>query len=80
MKKLVTLIVVVLLAACKDDKPVTQITPALPKIISEYGFILNNYKVINDTIKKGENFSEILDRNHIEFPKVLEIVSKIKDT
>ena len=46
----------------------------------EYGFNLNNFKVINDTIRRGENFSEILDRNHIEYPKVLEIVSKIKDT
>ena len=38
---------------------------------------LNNYKVINDTIKSGENFSEILDRHHIEYPKVLEIVNTI---
>ncbi|MEX1383278.1 peptidoglycan DD-metalloendopeptidase family protein, partial [Lutibacter sp.] len=32
------------------------------------------------TIKSGENFSEILDRHHIAYPKVLEIVNKIKDT
>ena len=80
MKKLVTLLIVVLLVSCKDEKPSIHLSPALPKIIYEYGFKLNDYKVINDTIKSGENFSEILDRHHIEYPKVLEIVTKIKDT
>ena len=81
MKKLVILLIAVLLVSCKDEIPVIQLTtPALPKIIHEYGFKLNDFKVINDTIKPGENFSEILDRNHIDYPKVLEIVSKIKDT
>ena len=80
MKELVTLLIVVLLVSCKDEKPSIHLSPALPKIIYEYGFKLNDYKVINDTIKSGENFSEILDRHHIEYPKVLEIVTKIKDT
>ena len=80
LKILVTLLFVVLLAACKDDRPAIQITPVLPKIIEEFGFKLNDYKVINDTIKSGENFSEILDRHHIEYPKVLDIVNKIRDT
>ena len=81
MKKLVILLIIVLLVSCKDETPVIQsTTPVLPKIIHEYGFKLNDFKVINDTIKPGENFSEILDRNHIAYPKVLEIVSKIKDT
>ena len=80
MKKLVALLIIVLLTACKDEKPILHIAPTLPKIIYEYGFKLNDYKVINDTIESGENFSEILDRHHIEYPKVLAIVAKIKDT
>ncbi len=70
-----------MLTACKNDKPATIIKkPIAPKIVYEYGFKLNDFKVVNDTIKSGENFSEILDRHHIEYPKVLEIVNKIKDT
>ena len=80
MKKLITLISIVLLISCKEEKPVINIVPALPKVIYEYGFKLNDFKVIHDTIKKGENFSEILDRHHVEYPKVLEIVTKVKDT
>jgi len=30
-----------------------------PKIIEEFGYVLNNYKVIKDTIKNGESFGEI---------------------
>ena len=70
----------VLLISCKDEKPQAILTSPTPKIIQEFGFKLNNFKVINDTIKPGENFSEILDRNHVEYPRVLEIVNKIRDT
>lgn len=80
MKKLVTLLILILFASCKDEKAKIHLTPAIPKIIYEYGFKLNDFTVINDTIKSGENFSEILDRHHVEYPKVLEIVTKIKDT
>jgi len=80
LKKLIILLIVILSISCKDEKPTIKLAPTLPKIIYEYGFKLNDFKVINDTIKSGENFSEILDRHHIEYPKVLEIVNKIKDT
>ena len=80
MKKLITLIALVLIVGCKDNKPQTTLVSAEPKIIREFGFKLNNYKVINDTIKPGENFSEILDRGHIDYARILEIVNKIRDT
>jgi len=80
LKKIITLISIVFLISCKEEKPVINIAPTLPKVIYEYGFKLNDFKVIHDTIQKGENFSEILDRHHVEYPKVLEIVNKIKDT
>jgi murein DD-endopeptidase MepM/ murein hydrolase activator NlpD len=80
LKKIVTLLTIIVIFACKEEKTATQKTPSIPEIVYEYGYRLNDYKVINDTIRSGENFSEILDRNHINYPKVLEIVTKIKDT
>ncbi|MDD3722832.1 MAG: M23 family metallopeptidase [Lutibacter sp.] len=78
MKKFVALLFVVLSIACKDEKPEKpQIIPE--KIIYEFGYRLNDYKVINDTLKSGENFGEILSRNKIGSSKIYEIVSKIKD-
>lgn len=79
MKKLVTLLFVVLIIACKDEKPETHLKIPQPKIVYEFGYRLNDYKVINDTIKSGENFGEILNRNRIDNSKIYEIVSKIKD-
>ena len=80
MKKIVTLLTIIVIFACKEEKVATRQTPSKPEIVYEYGYKLNDYKVINDTIRSGENFSEILDRNHIDYPKVLEIATKIKDT
>jgi len=82
LKKISTLLLFVILFSCKEKNPETVLItePKIPEIIKEFGFKLNNYKVINDTIKSGENFSEILDRHHVEYPKVLEIVNKIRDT
>lgn len=80
MKKIIIFLLIGLLTACKNEKPKVVKTPVKPKTVFEYGFNLNNFKVIHDTIKSGENFSEILDRNHVEYPKVLEIVNKIRDT
>lgn len=82
MKKLLLLTFIILFTACKDEEKKEEIATIIPEpeIVFEYGYNLNDYKIINDTIQKGENFSEILDRHHIEYPKVLEIVNKIRDT
>jgi len=51
-----------------------------PKIIEEFGFVLNDYKVIKDTIRKGESFGEILDRHHIDYPRIYKIAAAARDT
>lgn len=53
---------------------------ATPKIIEEYGFILNNFKVVRDTIKSGDTFGDILNNNGVPQSKIFEIVTKIKDS
>lgn len=82
LKKISALIILAILISCKENKPQIIIAPkpVKPEIIEEFGFKLNNFKVINDTIRSGENFSEILDRHRISYPKVLEIVNTIRDT
>jgi murein DD-endopeptidase MepM/ murein hydrolase activator NlpD len=80
LKKFLFFFTVILFFGCKDDASEAPKQPEKPKEIYEYGFKLNDFKVINDTIQKNENFSEILDRHRIAYPKVLEIVNKVKDT
>ena len=82
MKKILLLLFIVFAASCKNDKPLnkTKEAPIEPKPIYEYGFKLNDYKVINDTIKPGENFSDILLKNHIDYAKIIEIANTVRDT
>jgi len=87
LKKLSILLFVlfIVLSCGKDnikDTPDTsdEITASVPKIIHEFGYTLNDYKVIKDTIKKGESFGIILDRHHVFYPKINAIAKKIKDT
>ena len=73
-----------LLISCGEDEkkdlgsPVENKQP--PKEIYEYGFKLNDYKVIKDTIKNGESFGIILDRHHVFYPTINKIAQTIKDT
>ncbi|MFT5212477.1 MAG: murein DD-endopeptidase [Patiriisocius sp.] len=69
-------------AACKSDeinkKPIPK-TKLKPKPIFKYGFKVADYKVVLDTIKSGESFGVILDRHHVEYPKINKIAGAIKD-
>ena len=83
MKNPLLLLIAILLFSCKGD--ITEEEPIvekieLPKIIKKFGYTFNNYKVIEDTIKKNESFGEILYRNHVDFPEIHNIVEGSKDS
>jgi len=83
LKQLIPLLLIFALFSCKkNEEPIAEPTATieLPKIISKYGYVFNDYKVVEDTIKSGESFGEILDRNHVEYPLVYKIAESIKDT
>ena len=82
---LVILLGLVVLQSCKKDSAaITEVIEeeieVKPVIIEEFGYILNNYKVIKDTIRSGESFGEILDRNHVDYPEIYKIAEAAKDT
>ncbi|WGH74557.1 peptidoglycan DD-metalloendopeptidase family protein [Tenacibaculum tangerinum] len=84
MKKFIlTFIILWFFFSCKEEKKVVVQEPVTieePEPVIAYGFNLDNYKVINDTIKSGESFGVIMDRHHVMYPKINEIATKIKDT
>lgn len=49
-------------------------------LIVEFGFRFNDYDVVHDTIKSGDTFGSILEKQNIGTNKVHEIVEKVKDT
>lgn len=49
-------------------------------MIVEFGFRFNDYDIVHDTIKSGDTFGSILEKQNIGTNKVHEIVEKVKDT
>ncbi|MDC0177575.1 peptidoglycan DD-metalloendopeptidase family protein [Polaribacter sp.] len=81
MKKiLLILLIVTSFSSCKDQekKPVIKIKEKKSEI--RFGYKMDDFKVIQDTIKKGESFGIILDRHHIFYPKIYKIAATIKET
>ena len=83
MKNSILLIVLVVFFSCKketkEEQPIVD-KVVVPKIIQKFGYIYNNFRVIEDTIRKNESFGEILYRNHVDFPEIHKIVEASKDS
>ncbi|WP_282123250.1 peptidoglycan DD-metalloendopeptidase family protein [Algibacter mikhailovii] len=84
-KYIVLIVLAVLFAACKKDLKeevivVEEVEVELPPENIEFGFNLNDYVVKRDTIKRGDSFGVILERNKVGYPKIFHITEKAKDT
>ena len=69
--------------ACKEDsKPQEkeEIAVVEPQEIYEFGFKLNDFVVKRDTVRSGDSFGEILERNRLGYPQIFHIAEKAKDT
>src|SRR5690606_9594188 len=51
-----------------------------PVELLEFGYNLNNYTVVRDTIKAGDSFGEILQRNNLDYPQIYNVVEGAKDS
>ena len=66
----------------KEEKNEVEEEVIQEKVIPkhEFGFNLNDFSVLSDTIKSGDSFGKLLFENHIGFGKIEEIVQATKDT
>ncbi len=77
---------VVVFSCQKEKKETNTVVPEVkeeeknPPVVREFGYILDDFKVVKDTIKPGDSFGEIMDNHGITRAKVFEITNKIKDT
>ncbi|MBF8148881.1 peptidoglycan DD-metalloendopeptidase family protein [Winogradskyella sp. F6397] len=85
--RLITIAVIaVSIYACKEDKTAEvdlekkQAEIVEEEKILEFGFDINDYIVQRDTIKSGDSFGEIMQRNNIGYPNIFEIAEVTKDT
>ncbi|MCB0381857.1 MAG: peptidoglycan DD-metalloendopeptidase family protein [Psychroserpens sp.] len=70
--------------SCKEDDKKTSIEDKQievePEPKKEFGFVLDDYIVKKDTIRSGDSFGEILERNNIGYPQIFNIAEKAKDS
>ncbi len=75
----------VLITSCTQEIKTTAHVQ-LPKIEKKpvrkkiFGFFEDQFQITRDTIKKNETFGEILNKHHLDYPKIYQLVNKIKDS
>ena len=70
--------------SCKDDNQDGNSEPFQayiePVELREFGFNLNDYIVKRDTIRSGDSFGSILQRNNVGYSKIYQIAERAKDS
>ena len=80
-KALILLAFIISFSSCKKDEIKPIVVPEKIEPIPEirYGYNLDDFNVIQDTIKSGDSFGAILDKHHVMYPKINEIATSVKE-
>ena len=78
------ILALVVLVSCKDEKveppkEMAQETVEVP-VVKHFGFNLDEFKVVQDTVKWGDSFGELMLKNKVDYPKIATISENYKDT
>ncbi|AWX44260.1 putative metalloprotease [Flagellimonas maritima] len=78
------LLALMMLVSCKEEKVLVQeLGPEEPveqPIIKHFGFNLDEFKVVHDTVRNGDSFGELMLKNKVDYPKIYTISENFKDT
>ena len=77
-KIFIILLTSILLISCGEEKPEKTSEIIKEKIITQFGYTLNNFTVKKDTVKSGDSFGSILENNNLFYPQIYNIVQKAK--
>ncbi|MGC1631325.1 MAG: peptidoglycan DD-metalloendopeptidase family protein, partial [Gelidibacter sp.] len=70
--------------SCKEEDQKDNLEPfeayIEPVELREFGFNLNDYIVKRDTIRSGDSFGSILQRNNLGYSKIYQIAERAKDS
>jgi len=77
-KIFIILLTSILLMSCGEEKPEKSSEIIKEKIITQFGYTLNNFTVKKDTVKSGDSFGSILENNNLFYPQIYNIVQKAK--
>ena len=76
---LAALLFILLNLMSKKNEPKESKNAELIQPKYEYGILVDSFNVTKAVVKKGQTFGEILYANHIDHPKIAEIVEKSEE-
>ncbi len=83
-KYLIAVLVALSFIGCKDEDKQPDVIEkeviVVPEEHYEFGFNLDDFIVKRDTIKNGDTFGVILERNKVGYPKIFHVAENAKDT
>lgn len=83
MRYLTVILLLLTLVACKKEEETAKPKQAAVKkepVVKEFGFTLNDFKVVHDTIKSGDTFGKLLGEEGYDAAAIHKITEKIKDS
>lgn len=84
MKRISLLFLILTLISCGDKKSEEKTEPTLTKIVIPerlaFGFNLNDFTVVDDTIRRGDTFGAILEKQNLGDYLPFEVVEKVRDS
>jgi murein DD-endopeptidase MepM/ murein hydrolase activator NlpD len=77
----ISLLIVLTIVSCdKNQETIDQQEAKKTPLASEFGFMYADFNVIHDTIKKGDTFGSIIEKQNIGDKEVYDIIEQVKDT
>jgi murein DD-endopeptidase MepM/ murein hydrolase activator NlpD len=81
---IIVCILLISLYSCKNESEVKEIAEPIaivePEDVYEFGFNLNEFVVKRDTLREGDTFGDILERNQIGYSEIFKIAEQTKDS
>jgi murein DD-endopeptidase MepM/ murein hydrolase activator NlpD len=76
---LIFLLSTFIISCDKTNEEEIIVSKAKPKLV-EFGFNIHDFNIVNDTIKSGDTFGSLLEKQNLDGRQVYDIVAKVKDT
>lgn len=78
---LFTLLFSIILCSCNDtvEEATTakEIYQAPPEVVKEYGYVLDDFTVVRDTVQSGDSFGKILFDANVDYATIQEITDSV---
>lgn len=79
-KKILLFLMSIFIISCNKTEE-EEIIVSKPKLkLVEFGFNIHDFNIVNDTIKSGDTFGSLIEKQNLNGREVYDIVAKVKDT